>query len=174
MSVFRKPWFSHTFSVFRQYQNYRKSMKNWDFEWIEADCALKISILRYFAFFLELTFIKSWRIVSMVTGRTTLHCLRRPDSHMVTNEARQDLHNKKQARDTCIYLFLKTRNTPRNKKSGNTLHVWRVVTIRHHLSTPFHNLQVVKIFYFPSPPDNQKVRSTTCVSLDQSSLPFSL
>ena len=34
-SVFRKPWFSHTFSVIRQYQNYRKCMeklrfsKNW-------------------------------------------------------------------------------------------------------------------------------------------------
>ena len=102
----------------------------------------------------------------MVTGHTTRHCLRRPDSQMVTNEARQDLHNKKQARDTCKYLVLKTRNTPRNKESGNTLHVRRVVTIRHHLSTPFHNLQVVKIFYLSSPPDNQKVRSTTCISLD--------
>ena len=34
-TVFRKPWFSHTFSVIRQYQNYRKYMeklrfsKNW-------------------------------------------------------------------------------------------------------------------------------------------------
>ena len=63
-SVFRKPWFSHTFSVFRQHQNYRKCMKNWDFEWIEANCALKISIFGYFVFFLELTLIKSWRIVS--------------------------------------------------------------------------------------------------------------
>ena len=62
---------------------------------------------------------------------------------------------------TQVYTsFLKP--ATRNKESGNTLHVWRVVTIRHHLSTPFHNLQVVKIFYSPSPPDNQKVRSTTC------------
>ena len=43
----------------------------------------------------------------MVTGHTTRHCLRRPDSQMVTNEARQDLHNKKQARDTCNTSFLK-------------------------------------------------------------------
>ena len=64
ISVLRKPRFSHTFSVFRQYQNYRKCMKNWDFEWVEANCALKLSIFGYFAFFLELTFIKSWRIVS--------------------------------------------------------------------------------------------------------------
>ena len=30
-SVFRKPWFSHTFSVIRQYQNYRNVWKNWGF-----------------------------------------------------------------------------------------------------------------------------------------------
>ena len=35
----------------------------------------------------------------------------RPDSQVMTNEARKDHHNKKQARDTCIYLVLKTRNT---------------------------------------------------------------
>ena len=96
----------------------------------------------------------------MVTGRTTRHCLRRPDSQVVTNEARQDLHNKKQARDTCIYLVLKTRNT----KQGEWKHA-TCVTSRHDPSpffNPLSHLQVVKTFYFPSPPDNQKVRSTTC------------
>ena len=72
---------------------------------------------------------------------------------------------------THVYTsFLKP--ATRNKESGNTRHVWRVVTIRHHLSTLFHNLQVVKIFYFPSPPDNQKVRSTTCIPLTSRHCPF--
>ena len=46
--------------------------------------------------------------------------------------------------ETHVYAsFLKP--ATRNKDSGNTRHVWRVVTIRHHLSTPFHNLQDAKI-----------------------------
>ena len=71
----------------------------------------------------------------MVTGRTTRHCLRRPDSQVVTNEARQDLHNKKQARDASIYLVLKTRNT----KQGEWKHA-TCVTSRHDPSPSFNPL----------------------------------
>ena len=92
----------------------------------------------------------------MVTGRTTRHCLRRPDSQVATNEARQDLHNKKQARDTCIYLVLKTRNT----KQGEWKHATRV-TGRHDPSPSFNPLSQPtsrENFLFPfstRPPESQ-------------------